>query len=90
LIWTLKATDQVGFKFVRSRPEDVDFQVLNANSIFILTPLTDAADSWVEERVSLTEETQYWGKKGIVIEHRYISDIIEGILNDGLTMEAAA
>ena len=69
---------------------EIDFQVLNAGNIFILTPLTEAADTGVEERVSLTEETQYFGKKGIVIEHRYISDIIEGLLNDGLTMEAIA
>lgn len=86
---TPRATVQDGFKF-RSRPKDVDFQVLNAGSIFILTPITEAADSWVEEKVSITEETQYFGQKGIVIEHRYVCDIIDGILSDGLSLEAAA
>lgn len=64
-----------------------DFSILNAGTISILTPLTEAADDWVEERVSLTEETQYWGQKGIVIEHRYVDAIIAGIRESELTLE---
>ncbi len=69
---------------------DIDFQVLNAGSIFILFPITEQADNWVSDNVQITDETQYWGPKGIVIEHGYICSIIEGILKDELTMEAAA
>ncbi len=65
----------------------IDFQVLNAGSIFVLTPLTPEADAWVEEKVGINEETQYWGKKGIVIEPRYIQQIIDGLLEDGLKLE---
>jgi hypothetical protein len=68
----------------------IDFQVLNAGSIFVLFPITVAADDWVKEKIQVTDETQYWGHGGIVIEHRYICSIMEGILNDDLTMEAAA
>ncbi len=67
-----------------------DFTVLNAGSIFILNPITEKADAWVEEKITITEETQTWGQKGIVIEHRYVHDIIEGILEDKLTLEVAS
>jgi hypothetical protein len=69
---------------------DIDFQVLNAVNIFILFPITERADNWVSDNIQITDETQYWGQKGIVIEHGYIGSIMEGILNDDLTMEAAA
>ena len=67
-----------------------DFTVLNAGSIFILNPITEKADTWVEEKVGINDETQFWGQKGIVIEHRYIKDIIEGILEDDLSLEIAS
>ncbi len=67
-----------------------DFTVLNAGSIFILNPITEKADTWVEEKVGINDETQVWGQKGIVIEHRYIKDIIEGILEDDLSLEIAS
>lgn len=67
-----------------------DFTVLNAGSIFILNPITEQADSWVKEKVGINDETQFWGQKGIVIEHRYIKDIIEGILEDDLSLEIAS
>jgi len=67
-----------------------DFTVLNAGNIFILNPITEAADAWVEEKIPTTDETQTWGQKGIVVEHRYIQPIIEGILEDKLTLEIAS
>lgn len=69
---------------------DTDFTVLNAGSIFILNPITEKADAWVKEKVGITDETQFWGPKGVVIEHRYIKDIIEGILEDDLSLEIAS
>lgn len=69
---------------------DTDFTVLNAGSIFILNPITEKADAWVKEKVGINDETQFWGQKGIVIEHGYIQAIIEGILEDGLTLEVAS
>ena len=64
-----------------------DFAILNAGSLSILTPLSEAADAWVEEKVGINDETQYWGHKGIVVEHRYIDDIIHGIQESELTLE---
>ena len=66
-----------------------DFTVLNGGSIFVLTPVSEAAKAWAEEKIQQTEETQYWGNGGIVVEHRYICDIIDGIKADELTVENA-
>jgi hypothetical protein len=59
-----------------------DFIVENHGSIFILTARTDAAKNWVEE--FLPEDRQTWGPDGTVVEHRFIRDIVDGILGDGL------
>jgi hypothetical protein len=58
-----------------------DFFVFNEGTIFLLTPLTDAACTWLDEH--LPEDAQWFGN-GVVVEHRYIADIVQGIFNDGL------
>jgi hypothetical protein len=60
-----------------------DFQINDEGSIFLLLPLTEAGKGWVEEHIP--EDAMTWGE-AIVVEHRYIRDIAEGILTDGLTV----
>ena len=67
-----------------------DCTVRNAGRLFSLNPSTEKADAGGEEKVGSNDETQFWGQKGIVIEHRYIQPIIEGILEDGLGLEIAS
>jgi hypothetical protein len=62
----------------------MDFQVSNQGTIFILIPLTDAAKGWVREHIP--DDAQTWAR-GIVVEHRYIGPILEGIDADGLAWE---
>jgi hypothetical protein len=62
-----------------------DFLVANHGSIFTLTPLTEPASVWIDEHIG--DGAQCWGA-GIVVEHRYIGDIVEGIVNDGLEVSA--
>lgn len=61
-----------------------DFSLSNEGSIFILTPNSDEASSWCDEH--LPEDVMTWGK-GIVVEHRYIGDIVDGIALSGLSLE---
>lgn len=61
-----------------------DFQVSDCGSICIVTPLTAEAEDWLEASV-ISDDTQYWGP-GVVVEPRYLEDLIEGILSDGLTV----
>ncbi len=60
-----------------------DFVVQNEGSIFLLHPHTDAARTWVEEHIGADNGFQpYW--PSVVIEDRYIADILEGIGADRL------
>lgn len=64
-----------------ARAKEVDFTVQNEGSIFLLGVHTDAARAWVEE--NLPKDHQTWGNT-VVVEHRYIEAIVNGILTDGL------
>jgi len=62
-----------------------DFTVQNEGSIVLLHPHTDAARSWVEEHIGEDNGYQpYW--PSVVIEPRYVGDIVNGITADGLEM----
>ena len=63
-------------------PTEPDFIVENHGSIFLLQPLTSAANSWISEH--LPEDRMTFGG-AVVVEHRYIWAILEGIQFDGLT-----
>jgi hypothetical protein len=62
-----------------------DFRCENHGSIFLLCPLSRPARSWIEE--NLPSDAQWFGN-GVVVEHRYIWAILEGIQNDGLAVQA--
>jgi len=63
----------------------LDFRCENHGSIFLLCPLTQSGRSWIEE--NLSSDAQWFGN-GVVVEHRYIWAILEGIQNDGLAVRA--
>jgi hypothetical protein len=58
-----------------------DFRVENHGTLFLLRPLTPAAGSWVKE--NLPEDRLTFGH-AVVVEHRYIADIVHGAQADGL------
>jgi hypothetical protein len=63
-----------------------DFRVENYGSIFLLRPDTEAAKSWVEEHVGEDNGYQpYWPT--VLIEPRYVANIVEGIKSDGLAVK---
>lgn len=61
----------------------MDFLVADHGSICILTPLSPDAETWVEEHIP--DDAQTWGPKGIVVEPRYLPDILQGIDEAGLS-----
>jgi hypothetical protein len=65
------------------KKDTTDFTVRNEGTIFLLRPLTPQARFWIAD--NLPEDAMTFGG-AIVIEHRYISDIIDGIIRDGLTI----
>lgn len=64
--------------------ETTDFQFRNDVSFMTLFPLTSTAETWVKNNLQ-TEPREPW--EPVHIEHRYFSDILEGIASDGLTIE---
>ena len=63
-----------------------DFLVENHFTIFLLTPLTPAANSWVNE--NLPEDRLTFGG-AVCVEHRYIAEIVRGAIADGFQVKAA-
>jgi len=64
-----------------------DFLVENHGSIFLLKPQTPAATAWVQEHIGSENGFQpYWPT--VLIEPRYIDDIVSGIQSDGLAVSA--
>ncbi len=65
----------------------IDFLVENHDSIFLLKPQTPAASAWVQEHIDESNGYQpMWPT--VVIEPRYIDDIVSGIQSDGLAVSA--
>ena len=62
-----------------------DFVVENHGSIFLLKPLTLLATSRVEEHIGEDNGFQPYYPP-VVVEHRYVADIVEGIRSDGLAV----
>ncbi len=58
-----------------------DFTCVDHGTVALLTPLTEAAEDWVDCHIA--KDVQKWGR-GLVIEHRYVRDILTGIAFDGL------
>ena len=58
-----------------------DFTLQNEGSIFLLQPMTQAARFWVDE---FLPEGRMEFAGAVVVEHRYIADIVEGIRGYGL------
>jgi hypothetical protein len=63
-----------------------DFALANHGSLFLLRPLNSLAKNWMNDHLPMdSEETQFWGD-AIVLEPRYVSPIVDGIVADGLVL----
>ena len=68
-----------------ARTKKIDFSVQNEGSICILNLHSNAAQDWAEEH--LPEDRMGWGKNGVVVEPRYIGDIVDGLIAEGFTYD---
>jgi hypothetical protein len=59
-----------------------DLMVRNEGSIFLLSAQTPQGQEWIEQNIDM-EEVMTWGD-AVVVEHRFIDDIIKGAEADGL------
>ncbi len=61
---------------------DADVRVDADGTIVLVTPLTAAGWSWIEERVQ-TEPWQWLGDS-LAVEHRYAGDLVHAMRTEGL------
>ena len=68
-------------------PTPPDFRLENHFSIFLIRPLTESARAWLEHNIDAAGSFQpYWPT--VVVEPRYVADLLEGIRNDGMAVRA--
>lgn len=60
-----------------------DFNFSDHGSVTLLVPISRAAHDWVDANLPL--DALHWAG-GIVVEPRFVVGILDGITNDGLTV----
>ena len=64
---------------------DFMFHQEHMSNVCLLTPISDAAREWTNEHIP---DTAQWMGPSVAIEVRYADDILEGISDADLTVEA--
>ena len=62
----------------------IDFQLHGSGTLYVLFPKTSDARDWI--KLHIPADAHRMGE-GVAIEHRYVGPILEGIDEDGLTVE---
>lgn len=60
-----------------------DIRVCDHGSVILVTPVTDAASAWIEEHTA--SDAQFFGP-ALVVEPRYLDDLVRGMQDDGLVV----
>jgi len=58
-----------------------DLIVHGGGTVYLLRPTSMTGEAWIEENI---DPDALWFGGGVVIEHRYIRDIVLGAISDGL------
>lgn len=56
------------------------FEIQNHGSLFLVVPQDEAAEEWLRE---VTSPEAMWWAGGLVVEPRYIEDLVGGMLVEG-------
>jgi hypothetical protein len=65
----------------------VDVRIEYHGSLYLLRPLSHAAKLWLIDHVGTPVDEVQWFGGAVVVEPRYISDILEGLRADGLVAQ---
>lgn len=63
-----------------------DFRVLDHGSTVVLMSMNDDAQAWFDEHVHY-ESWQMWGPRGVAVDVRYVGNLVEGIIEEGFTVQ---
>ena len=58
--------------------------VINHGSIYLLQPDSQEDREWIAEHIN--PQAGYWGE-AVVVEHRFIGDIVEGLIDAGFEVK---
>jgi hypothetical protein len=58
-----------------------DFLIADHGSIITIAPVSEAARDWIDE--SVASEPWQWLGGALCVHHRYASNLIEGIADEG-------
>ena len=64
-----------------------DFELQNHGSIFLLIPQSISARVWIDDHIGRDNGYQPHYPT-VVVENRYVADIVDGIRNDGLAVSS--
>lgn len=64
-------------------PGQVDVSLFNEGSIVLFQLNTEAAREWVSEHV---DPAATWFGNSLVVDHRYVDDLVDGMLDAGLEL----
>lgn len=59
----------------------IDLEFRREGNLFIVVPYTEDGRTWLDEHIA--EDALQWGG-GVVVEWRYVEDILVGAQDDGL------
>lgn len=59
-----------------------DVLVRDGGTVFTFCPLTPRAKQWIAENVQ--SESWQWFGNALVVEHRYVLALVEGMMDEGL------
>lgn len=62
--------------------ETPDITVENHGSIFLVRPETEDSREWLHEHTE-----GMWWSGALVVEPRYVGDLVDGLIDDGFTVE---
>ena len=66
------------------RKAKADIAVTGGGTVYLVDWLTAKGKAWIAE--NLPEDAQRYGES-VVVEHRYIHDIMQGMVADGLRVQ---
>ncbi len=72
------------FKTNGTSPPKFDLLVYGSGSVYLLRPVSHRGVAWVAERIA---PDAIWFGGAVVVEHRYIHDIVVGAVADGLLVK---
>jgi len=62
----------------------VDFIAQNEGSLVLLRPMNHAAKQWLIDNVGTPADEVQWFGGALVVEPRYLNDLVDGARADGL------